>query len=51
MKLKRKNFNECVICVFKNKYVNLSLRTFDRLLNKQKLVFLSSLGCWGVLNS
>lgn len=48
MKPQKKNFDHCVICVMKNKYVNLSLRTFDRLLNNNKLIFVAALGCWVV---
>lgn len=49
MNPKRKNFDECIVCIIANKYVNLSLRTFDRLLNRNKLAFISSLGCWAVI--
>lgn len=48
MKPQKKNLKECITCVMGNKYVNITLKTFDRLLNKNKLVFLSSLGCWAV---
>ena len=48
MKPQKKNFDECIICVFRNKYVNLSLRTFDRLLNNNKITFSTVLGCWVV---
>jgi len=49
MKPQKKNFKECITCVMGNKYVNITLKTFDRLLNKNKLAFISSLGCWAVI--
>lgn len=48
MKPQKKNFKECITCVKGSKYVNITLRTFDRLLNSNKLIFVAALGCWVV---
>lgn len=50
MKPQKKNLKECITCVKGNKYVNITLRAFDRLLNNNKLFYVAALGAWVIKN-